>query len=134
MILNRNGWSLKEMIILSSILLAFLLVAIFFIVRLYNGLNQNGVIDTPVTNKNYTYGEIEENLLEAGLDYYNEFFGDGESVTISFDKLKKNNYITNDKLKATGESKICTGYVEVKDNGSKSYIKCSHYTTKGYKE
>lgn len=131
--LNKNGWSGKEMIILSTILLAFLLIAIFFIVRLYNGLNNSGNIDTPVV-RTYTYEEIEENLLENGLDYYNEFYENGESTKITIEKLKKHNYITTNDLKAEGESKSCTGYVEVSESGAEAFIKCSKYETIGYKE
>jgi len=133
MIRNQHGWGLREMIILSAILLSFLLVAIFFIVRLYNGLTKDGTINTPIVKK-YTYSEIESNVLTAALDYYNEYY-DGESnVTITTDRLKKRGFITTNELKPESENKSCRGYVFFGDNEPSVYIQCESYETDGYEE
>lgn len=131
--LNNHGWSLKEMIIYCGIMLAFLLVAIFFIIRLYSGLNSSGVTDkSPIVS--YSYSEIEAFVLEAGLDYYNEYYDKAENTVITTAKLKKHGYLSSDKLKAEGETKSCSGYVEVIEGSAQSYIKCGAYMTMGYEE
>lgn len=37
--LNKNGWSLNEMLLLSGILIIFLLVAVFYISSMYNNFD-----------------------------------------------------------------------------------------------
>ena len=44
--LNKHGWSMKEMIIFCSILFVFLLISVFYIMRLYSGLEKTGKINT----------------------------------------------------------------------------------------
>lgn len=131
--LNNRGWSLKEMILLSSILMAFLLVAIFMIIRLYSGLNKRGLTDTPVVRK-YNYGEVEQNVLEAGMDYYNEYYNGEDGIKITVSKLRRKGLITSNELRAENEKKSCDGYVEFLNNISKAYIKCDNYITNGYEE
>lgn len=131
--LNRNGWSLKEMILLSSILFAFLLVAIFMIIRLYSGLNKSGITDKTVVHR-FTYVEIESNVLEAGLDYYNEYYDGEDNVRVTVSRLRRKNFLTSNDLRAEGEKSSCDGYVEFQDGTSKAYIKCDNYVTDGYEE
>ncbi len=129
--LTNHGWSLKEMILLSSILMAFLLVAIFMIIRLYSGLNKSGITNTPVVHK-YSYTEVENNLLEAALDYYNEYYDGEEDIRIESSKLRRKGYINSNELKANDEKKACEGYVVFSGYESKAYIKCDNFMTNGY--
>lgn len=131
--LNHHGWGLKEMILLSSILFAFLLVSIFMIIRLYSGLNKSGITDKPVVHR-FSYEEIENNVLEAGIDYYNEYYAGEDHVKVTVDRLRRKSFITSNELRANDEKKSCTGYVEFEDGSSKAYIKCDHYITDGYEE
>lgn len=129
--LSNHGWSLKEMILLSSILFIFLLVAIFMIIRLYSGLNKNGIIDNPVVHK-YSYQDVEANVLEAGLDYYNEYYNGEVDIQVPVSKLRKKGYISSNELKAGESKKACDGYVEFLESGTKAYIQCDNYETNGY--
>lgn len=132
--LNKHGWSMKEMIILSSILFLFLLIAVFYIIRLYHGLEQTGVINSS-NKQEYSYTEVEDFVFEAGMKYYKEFYKDGDRVKISTDKMKKYGFLTSSQLKSIGESKECIGYVEVLSlHEASSYIKCRSYETVGYEE
>lgn len=135
--LNKNGWSLKEMVILSSILFAFLLIAIFNIVRMYYGLHKED--DHSSTNQNtsevgYTYQEIENNVLEAGIDYYNLYYNLESDIKITIYKMKKLGVLDSNLLKPNGETKECTGYVQFKNGDPKAFIQCANYKTNGYEE
>ncbi|MCI8467719.1 MAG: hypothetical protein HFI08_06015 [Bacilli bacterium] len=131
--LNNKGWSLREMVFLSSILLAFLLVAIFMIIRLYHGLNKSGITDTPVVQK-YLYEDVERNVLDAGIDYYNEYYNGEENIRITVSKIRRKGLITSNELHAEGEKRSCDGYVEFQDGIPEVFIKCENYMTKGYEE
>lgn len=130
---NNRGWSLKEMILLSSILLAFLLVTIFMIIRLYHGLNKSGITDTPVVRK-YSYTEVEQHVLNAGIDYYNEYYNGEDNVKITVSKLRRKGLITLNELHVETERKSCDGYVDFQKDLPKAYIKCDNYITDGYEE
>lgn len=135
--LNKHGWSMKEMIIFSSILFAFLLLAVFYIMRLYHGLEQRGVTNHNSSNQTqitYTYVEIENKVLEAGLDYYNEYYDNAEDVKISTDRMIRHGYLHSKELKPSNDSKACTGYLQMKDGEPFAYINCSNYKTQGYEE
>lgn len=131
--LNKHGWSMKDMIIFSSILLAFLLVAIFYILRLYHGLEQNGVIENN-TDLKYNYVDVEQNVLNAGIKYYNEYYEIDQNVVIPTSIMKKHGFLKSKELKPADEKKECTGYVIFEDGEPASYIKCQNYKTNGYEE
>lgn len=133
--LNKHGWSMKEMILLSSILLAFLLVAIFNIMRLYHGLedkNNKSTSNKKIEVIGHSYEKIEELVLNAGLDYYNEY--SSQDGKISTDRLKRRGFLSSKDLRASNESDDCTGYVEFRDGEPFVYISCAKYETEGYEE
>ena len=134
--LNNHGWSMKEMIIFCSILLVFLLIAVFNIMRLYHGLNsnedKNSSTNTSV-EEIYTYEDLEEKLLDAGLDYYNEY-SEPEDIKITTDQLIKKKLLRSSDLKPEGEKNECKGYVLFEGEEPLAYIKCQNYKTSGYKE
>lgn len=137
--LNKRGWGMKEMIIFSLILLAFLLIAIVQIMRLYNGLTENNNSTTTQNTSHsssatYSYEEVESFVLNAGLDYYNEYYNSEEDVRITTDRMKKKGFLTSKELRPKGEKKECSGYVHFIDGEPAAYIQCTNYVTQGYGE
>lgn len=136
--LNKNGWSLKEMVIFSSILFAFLLIAIFNIMRMYQGLHEEDS-NSSTTNQNrvdksFNYQEIEDLVLEAGIDYYNLYYNSESNIKITISKMKKQGLLKSSMLIPNGEQKECNGYVEFKEAEPKAFINCQKYKTNGFEE
>ena len=128
--LNKNGWSLKEMLLLSGILVLFLLVAIYYIATLYNNFGE----EVKATN----YSLLEKRLEDKALIYLNDYYNDmltSEEVTITRNVLKSYNL---DVVLEDNKGNSCSGYVIAnKTHGkvyTKSYIKCNSYMTEGYEE
>lgn len=137
--LNQHGWSIKEMVLFCSILLVFFLIAIFNIMRLYHNFseanNGNRNSNHSVTEtSHYSYEDIENQVLEAGLDYYNEFYDKEKNVKITVHKMKKQGMLNGDDLIPIDETKECSGYVLFEDGEPSVYIKCQKYITNGYEE
>lgn len=136
--LNNSGWSMKEMIIFSSILLVFLLIAVFNIMRLYHGLNPSTENNKGNSNinetKKYSYEDLEEKLLDAGLDYFNEYTNSDENVKIKTEQLIKTKLLTSSDLMPEDEKKECKGYVLFENGEPFSFIHCQNYETNGYEE
>lgn len=66
MLKNKHGWGLKEMLILSGILMLFLVIAIYYIYTLYQSL------DMEVASNNYT--ELEEKLEYNANIYLKDYY------------------------------------------------------------
>ena len=128
--LNKNGWSLKEMLLLSGILVLFLLVAIYYIATLYINFGEE------VKETNYSL--LEERLEDKALIYLNDYYNDmltSEEVTITRNVLRSYNL---DVVLEDNKGDSCSGYVIAnKTHGkvyTKAYIKCNGYMTEGYEE
>ncbi len=139
--LNKHGWSMKEMIIFCSILFVFLLISVFYIMRLYSGLEKTGKINTDKNSSEtkteetgYSYSEIEENVLQASFDLYNEEYGNLESVKITTDRLRRKGYLTSKDLKSIYDKSFCSGYVNFVEGDPSVFIKCKSYETDGYED
>ncbi len=135
--LNRNGWSIKEMVIFSSILFAFLLIAIFNIMRMYHGLNDeknNPSLPNDNSINTFHYIDVENNVLEAGIDYYNLYYNSESDIKITISKMKKQGLLDTTMLKPIEEQKECDGYVLFENGEAKAYIKCQKYKTNGFEE
>ena len=132
--LNKNGWSIKEIVIFSSILFAFLLIAIFNIMRMYNGLHNKEDSHSSTSQSANTYQDIENKVLEAGLDYYNLYYNSESNIKIAVSKMKKQGILESSMLIPSEESQECTGYVQFKNGDPKAYILCQKYKTSGYEE
>lgn len=135
MYLNNKGWGLKEMILLSCIILAAVFVAAIMINTLYKDLDMNingNNASNPSSsnqNKEEKYEAIERNLLSAAKKYARENnLEDEESV--DSDTLIANGYLTVSKM--TNEDDTCEGYVTKQNTSYKAYISCESYETKGY--
>lgn len=141
---NKNGWGISTEIIFIFLFICLLLYAIFYI-------NKMGLLNNPNMEKNdntaevdnkddkqkdTTYEDIEADLKAAARLYIKKEYGyiGHDTLVISSRKLLELGYI--DSIKDPDNSdKVCSGYVEVEDNGEviyKPYINCSKYHTDGY--
>ena len=119
--LNNKGWGTTEMLLLSAGIILALLVAVYFISKLY------GSFDASISNK--MYSDIETNLASAAKKYVieNNISVDNGELTIYSDTLQALGYIGN-------LEDNCKGFVVVNkvdfDNTYKAYITCNNYMTK----
>lgn len=124
--LNKNGWGTMEMLLLSGGLLIALLVAIFFISKLY------GSMELTLGNKQYI--DLENKIELAAKNYIedNSISVNGE-YKLTLTTLKNNKYISNFEDK---NNNSCNGYVMITNidniNHYKGYILCNDYQTKNY--
>jgi len=130
MVLNKNGWGLKEMLILSGVLLIFLIVSIYFIISMYNNFNN----DVMATN----YEALEEKLEKQARIYLNDYYDEiltNDYITITRNVLKSYNL---DVVLEDNKGNSCSGYVMANKTHAKvevnAYIKCDDYQTNGYEE
>lgn len=132
MLLNNKGWSLKEMLLLSCIILIAVFVAAVMVNNLYKGLdltiNNNSSSSNNQSSEN-KYKTIEKNLMNAAKNYARENELDEEDFIYS-DTLIEEGYLTLSKM--TNDDDICDGYVEKRKTTYKSYISCASYETDGY--
>ena len=124
--LNNKGWGTMEMMLLVGGLLIALIVAIFFISKLY------GSFGNSISNN--TYFELETKLESAAKEYVrdNNIQIDGET-RISYETLKEHNKIDN---LYDQDNNSCTGYVTISRidniNYYKGYISCPNYISDNY--
>jgi len=124
--LNKNGWGTLEMFLLSGGLLLALLVAIFFISKLYGSMGD--------TLGSKQYIDLENRIESSAKKYIeeNEISISGE-YKLTLTTLKNENYIS-DFVDNNGNS--CNGYVVITNidniNHYKGYILCNDYQTKNY--
>ena len=128
--LNKHGWGLKEMLVLSGILILFLIIAIYYIFSLYQGLGLE------VTDHYYTdLEERLENNARVYLDDSLEEAEESEGVTITRTVLRSYDL---DVLLEDSHGNSCSGYVIArKTHGEEyidAYISCDDYTTEGYED
>ncbi|MBO4245201.1 MAG: hypothetical protein J5892_00465 [Bacilli bacterium] len=101
--LNNHGWGLAEMLLLIALLLVFLLIAIFYIARLYNGFAKDNT----------------SNNVEAAVnEYLYDKFGTYDApydIMLSLEKLKEETDLNI--------ANNCVGYVLVKNVDGKTVIK-----------
>lgn len=128
--LNKHGWGLREMIILSGILIIFLFIAIYYIFRMYDSFNQEVSIKE--------YYDMEEKLEEQAKIYIRDYYEvelSSEEIVIHRSILR--NYGLDVNL-IDNKGDACSGYVIAsKTKGvihTDAYIKCNDYMTNGYEE
>ena len=128
--LNKNGWSLKEMLLLMGILAIFLIIAIYYIVSLYSNFG----MEVKETN----YNLLEKDLEKQAVIYLNDYYDDlltNNDITITRNVLR--NYDLDIALE-DNKGRSCSGHVVAhKTHGeiyAKAYIKCNNYMTEGYEE
>ena len=128
--LNKHGWGLKEMLVLSGILVLFLIIAIYYIFTLYQEMGRE-------VTASYYY-DLENDLVESAKVYVKDYYDqdlNSEGVTITRSILRA--YDLDVSLKDSN-NKACSGYVIAdKTHGEehyKAYISCPNYTTDGYED
>ena len=124
--LNKNGWGTIEMLLLTGGLLIALIIAIFFISKLY------GSFADSIGNKQYM--DLENKLEVAAKEYIDDMDIEvnGE-YRITYSTLKNTNYIGE--LKDI-DGNSCNGYVQItvvnNINYYRGYILCDNYQTTDY--
>lgn len=124
--LRKNGWGTMQMLLLSGGLLLALMIAVFFISKLYSSF------EGTIGNKRYM--DLENKIENAAKEYVTEknLEINGE-YKISLVTLKLNGYI--DELKDIN-GYGCNGYVKITNvdntNHYKGYILCNDYQTANY--
>ncbi len=146
--INKKGWSLKEELILMGIIIIFLIIAIFFIVRMYSkGLDEPVTINPNISSSSSkkeestepTYQDLENSIKIAAITYYEYNFEEGKTQ----DQVIKLDQLVEKKLlaipKDLKDNTDCTGYAIVRitedyEVVSVPYLKCSNYKTQGYQD
>ena len=124
--LNNKGWGTMEMLLLSGGLLIALLIAVFFISKLY------GSFENSVANRQYV--DLENKLEDAAKEYVRkESISVQSELRISATTLKDKNYLDN---LTDNEGNNCSGYVSVMNSNGTNYysafISCPKYETINY--
>ena len=147
--LNNHGWGFKDMIFYMSILVLFLFIAVFLIIRMYRQLDQRNfdISDyfpegekANAQKEVLLYSDLEVKIKNSAVNYIKGYYDKeltNEKVVITLNTLKSNNLI--DDLKDIKDKSSCNGYVLVSMNNNLEtryypYIKCANYETLGYLE
>ncbi|HOP65640.1 MAG TPA: hypothetical protein PLX66_01250 [Bacilli bacterium] len=148
--LNNHGWGFKAMLFYLVILIIFLFMAAFLIIRMYRKMDQNnfniseyfpaGDKTTETKKETLLYSDLEVNIKNATVVYIKNYYDQelsSEKVAITLDMLKDKGVILE--LNDIKDKTACDGYVLVAMNKDLSvsydpYIKCANYTTNGYIE
>lgn len=123
--LNKRGWGLREMILLSSVLIIFLFVAIFYIYTLYNNIGESMLVNS--------YSNMERKLESQAEIYLSDYYDNpltDTDITITRSVLKSHDL---DVSLVDSEGNSCSGYVLANKTRVKAYIKCDDYMTEGYR-
>lgn len=130
--LNNEGWGLNNMLWLCAILI----IALFISISIFNStFGKNGIVtymtnNNTNTTSNFTYSEIEEEMVESAIKYLKDnqiTFNNDIEYTITLNDLIKNDYMK----RVVINDKECSGYVVISKN-KKAYLKCQNYITDGY--
>lgn len=119
--LNKNGWGTIEMLLLSAGILIALLVATYYISKLYSSFD----------NVNNSYYKLESELAKASEKYISDNnISVNDTITIYSDTLEVLGYI--DRL-SDKNGYPCVGYTVINKENSKlnykPYITCRDYKT-----
>lgn len=140
--LNNRGWGLQVMMIFVLILMIALVVIAVLVNQTFSDIA--GPTKDPIVNPgndDVSYKDLENELLDAVKEYQEIHYNDtsmldGEMITVSLDKLQKENLI--DEIKDIKTSRPCTGYGTFELKSDKivhnAYLKCNNYETSGYND
>lgn len=126
--LNKHGWSLREMLILSGILVVFLFIAVYYIFTMYRDL------DLEIGNNHYS--NLEEKLEENAIVYLEDYYeGDLNSEGLKITRGMLRSCDLDVELRDK-DGHVCAGYVMARrthgEDDIKAYISCPDYTTEGF--
>ena len=124
--LNNKGWGTLEMFLLCGGLLIALLVAVFFISKLYGSIENS--------TKNKQYFDLETKLESAAMEYIKDYsISIHDGYRISLDTLKKYNYISDF---SDYDNNPCSGYViiNILDNITHydGFVSCKEFKSNNY--
>lgn len=118
--LNKHGWGLKQMLIMTAILFLFLLIMVHYIIVLYANIRENN---------NAVYVSLENKIAYAARDYIND--DHPKSSVIKLSTLKRLEYIDTFK---DADDNNCRGYVLYENGEYLPFISCNNYKTPDYNE
>lgn len=138
--LNNKGWSFKEMLAIMLVLVICLLLATFYVYRLYSQIDkpiiqeENNIKKEQEQKENKpSYQDLEIKLKEQAI-YYIENIFNGEISSmfiITLNDLKEEGLIDDN-------FNDCDGYVKVMIGEDKHeydpYLKCDNYESKNYSD
>lgn len=138
--LNNKGWSFAEMLGLMAILILFLMIAIFFIIRLSSNLKEGlGISNNKIDESKYE--KLENKLKASAINYYSSVYqGQDLPLTTKIDLTTIIDAGYSKKIYDPYEKSVCNGYViltytkENADYKFDPYINCDNYTTEGFEE
>lgn len=138
--MNQRGWSLSSYIGYAVLLLIFVLVIAFNVIK----LNNRGVVDidsnggTIMNGENNVsdYSSAEKAVVDALKGYRADKYKKkhlNDSIVVTVNELVDGSYLK--KLVLNGA--VCTGYGIISNSDGinydyESYIRCGEYTTNGY--
>ena len=128
--LNKHGWGLQEMLVLSGVLILFLFIAIYYIFTFYQEMGLE-------VSNNY-YHDLEQDLVESAQVYIEDYYdGDLTSDGITITRSILRAYDLDVSLRDQ-DGHLCTGYVVAsRTHGEdlyQAYISCADYATDGYED
>ena len=140
--LNNKGWGLPELLIGIGIIIVFLLIAVFYSLRLNRMLQGNFPNSSNVKeeiNEDYYTLKVSD-IMDAAYKYINNenvVLERGENTRISLSTLISKGYIG--KIYDYKTNNACIGYAIATLDASKitdikGYLKCDNYVSKGYGE
>lgn len=130
--LNNRGWGLREMLILSAVLIFFFCLAIYFIYLLYSSL------ELDLNNSDYVevkqYEALEETIEKSAKEYLEDINQPLDiEIIIDAEDLINAGYMED--IIDPNSDNACDAYVKVNANSDiKAYIKCDEYITEGFEE
>ena len=128
--LNKHGWGLNEMLVISDILILFLIIAIYYIFTLYQEMGRE------VTTTHYH--DLENDLEDSARVYVEDYYdgtlnSDGITITRSILRLYDLDVTLRD-----DDGNVCSGYVIASrtqgEDYYQAYISCPNYTTDSYED
>ncbi|MBR3898274.1 MAG: hypothetical protein IKJ43_03220 [Bacilli bacterium] len=141
--MNEKGWGFKDFVLILGIIFFALLVTV--VIYKVSFKKDKEVTDPVEPTKNTvqsytTYDELEGKLKQAATRYQNDHYqgtlDSNENWILSYDMLRKENYLKVKLMDIEDTSKECNGYVIFEKRGVEitytPYINCAHYKTKGY--
>lgn len=140
--LNNRGWGLQVMMIFVLILMIALVVIAVLVNQTFSDIV--GPVKDPIVNPgndDVSYKDLEKKLLNAVKKYQEIHYSDissldGDMITVSLDKLKKEELIGE--IEDIKTSKPCSGYGTFGLKNEKlvhnAYLKCDNYKTSGYND
>lgn len=137
--MNQRGWSLSSYIGYAVILIIFILIIAFNVIKLNSSTRGNNGDNSGTTmngeNKVSSYSEAEGAVVDSlkgyRADKYKKKDIDG-TLIVTVNELISGGYLKTIVLDGTN----CSGYGVISKNGSsydyESYVRCGNYTTPGY--